>query len=424
MPVRTLKLTLIVVLGALVVLPQAAGAAATSIKWGKPLQLENPAKYGAFDAISCPRSDKTTAAIATPGTTTTTTGTTTTGTATTGTTKISRAGTKTKAAPFKPLCVAGDQTGHIWWSTEPTKRAIYWKRSSIDSVKHASLTGVSCPTTNFCVVVDNKGYVMWSRKPTGGVKHWSKPVQVDTTAAAGGGPAGFAAISCPTVTLCVAVDNVGQVVTSTDPMGGASAWTTAVLPDAPSLTGVSCPSATLCVIVGSTRFYSTTPSAGASAWKVSGTVIGGVLVSIACPSATLCVSVGYGDSTTGLASASATPSGAASGWASTTINTTVPSGNSQLLDSVACAGIGFCVAVDGADNAFDTVSPLTGSWTPITAARALSTSTWSAISCNTKTCVVVDSRGFVTSGSIRGSVTASSAAPTTTTTTTTTTPAA
>jgi hypothetical protein len=414
MSVRTLKLILIAALAALVVLPQAADATATSIKWGKPLQLENPAKFGAFDAISCP-SPATVKAAA--GTTTTTTGTTTTTTTTKSTTSKASAKTKVTAAPFKPLCVAADQTGHIWWTTAPTKRASYWHRSSIDKVKHASLTGISCPTTSFCVVVDNQGDVTYSRKPTGGVKHWSKPIQVDTTAAAGGGPAGFAGISCPTVTLCVAVDNVGQVVTSTNPTGGASAWTTAVLPNTPSLTGVSCPSATLCVIVGSTRFYSITPSGGASAWKASGSVAGGVLVSLACPSVALCVGVGYGDSTTGLASATATPSGPASGWAGTTIDTTVPSGNSQLLDSVACPGLGFCIALDGADNAFDTVSPLTGSWTPITAARAMSTSTWSAISCNTKTCVVVDSRGFVTSGSVRGSI----KAPTTTTTSTTTT---
>jgi hypothetical protein len=387
-----LKLTLVALLAGLAVIPQAADAATPSVKWAaRAVPLENPKKSGAFDAVSC------TMATANP---------------VTGKTTVNKAGTQ--------FCVAADETGHIWWTTTPWKRAAYWKRVTIDKVKDASLTGISCTSSSFCVAVDNHGDVIYSKKPDGGAKYWSKPVQVDTTAAAGGGPAGFAGISCPTTKLCVAVDNASQVVTTTAPTFGASAWTAAALPDAPVLTSVACAKATLCVIGGSTRYESITPTGGATAWIPRGAIVGGVVQSLSCPTISLCVGVGYGDSTTGLASATATPSGPTSGWTTTVINTTVPSGNSQLLDSVSCPTAGFCVAVDGADNAFDTVSPLTGGWAAIAATRKLATSTWSAISCDVKNCVVVDSRGFVSSGTVRNA--AATTTTTTTTTSTTTTP--
>jgi hypothetical protein len=388
----TLKLTLIALLACLAVVPQAAVAATPSIRWAKPVPLENPKDSGSFDAVSC-----------TMGSTSTT---------------ISAAASKNSGEQF---CVAADETGHIWWTTTPWKGHTYWKRVTIDKVKGASLTGISCPTARFCLAVDNHGDVIFSKDPSGGAKKWSKPVQVDTTAAPGGGPAGFAGVSCPSAKLCVAVDNAGQVATSTTPTAGVAAWTLAALADTPALTSVSCASTTLCVLGGSTRYESVTPTAGAGAWVARGAIVGGVLESLTCPSITLCVGVGYGDSTTALASVTANPSGPTSGWVNTTLDLTVPTGNSQLLDSVACPTVGFCVAVDGADNAFDTVSPLTGGWAAIAPARTLATSTWSAISCDLKNCVVVDSRGFVTSGTVKN---VSVAAATTTTTTAATTPTA
>jgi len=387
----TLKLIMAALVVGLAVIPQVADAATPSIKWAKAVSLENPRRDGSFDAVSC----------------------------TAAATRAANGKTTSKKTG-KQLCVAADATGHIWWTRTPWKRRSFWKRVTIDNVKGASLTGISCPTTGFCVAVDNHGDVIFSKKPSGGAKYWSKPVQVDTTAAAGGGPAGFAGISCPSTKLCVAVDNAGQVDTSATPTAGASSWTLAAVSGKPSLTSVSCPSTTLCVLDGSTRYESVTPTAGASSWTARGAIVGGVIASLACPSVTVCVGVGYGDSTTALASATATPSGPARGWTTTTIDTAVPSGNSQLLDSVACPAAGFCIAVDGADNAFDTVSPLTGGWAAISSARKLATSTWSAISCDTKNCVVVDSRGFVTSGTV---LHASASTSTTTTSTTTTTSA-
>ena len=59
------------------------------------------------------------------------------------------------------------------------------------------------------------------------------------------------ALVCESTTLCVAEDVATDTVTTTDPTGGASAWTTFVVATSNHLTGgVSCASNNLCVAVG------------------------------------------------------------------------------------------------------------------------------------------------------------------------------
>ena len=42
-------------------------------------------------------------------------------------------------------------------------------------------------------------------------------------------PIGLDALSCPSVSLCIASDTDGNILTSTDPTGGANAWTSAAV---------------------------------------------------------------------------------------------------------------------------------------------------------------------------------------------------
>jgi hypothetical protein len=102
---------------------------------------------------------------------------------------------------------------------------------------------VSCAGIGLCVVVDVNGNVVTSSNPLGGATAWTL-TNVD-----GGNE--LRDVSCPNVSLCVAVDadGNGNAVTSTDPTGGASAWTVAHVDGSNVLNGVSCPSSTLCVAV-------------------------------------------------------------------------------------------------------------------------------------------------------------------------------
>jgi hypothetical protein len=398
----------------------AGASAATTIKWNKALAVESPAK-GGISAVSCP----------TP-----------------------------------TFCVAVDQSGRVLVSKKPTKGPKSWKFTKIDKV--GALTGVSCPTVDLCVAVDNAGHELHSTKPAGGKKSWSKPIRIDTTAATGGGNVGLAGISCPTIKLCVAVDNAvnGNVITTTTPTTyQAKSWTLASLGTDVTLDSVSCASVSFCVAAGAQHYYATAPTGGPSAWKANGVLEGtgySVMSGIDCPSTTLCLGVGYGNTSTGLATASLTPSAASSSWTDTAVSTTPPASNGGVLDSVSCASSSFCVAVDSSDNAYATTTPSGATTTPtstgtstssVTANRrasaaAASTKTtatsttpatkttktktvttpttatttttatstspwaapvslntksagyWSSISCNSKICVVVDGSGFEITGKV------------------------
>jgi hypothetical protein len=125
-----------------------------------------------------------------------------------------------------------------------------------------SIFGVSCPSVTLCVAVDNSGNVITSTNPTGGTGAW-------TVANVAGGN-GLSAVSCTSTTLCVAVDVLGNAFSATNPTGGASAWTATSLHTLDSPSGVSCPVVGLCVevdlagyvAVGTSPPSTTTGSAG------------------------------------------------------------------------------------------------------------------------------------------------------------------
>jgi hypothetical protein len=133
-----------------------------------------------------------------------------------------------------------------------------------------------------------------SQAGTGGILNWATPVLVDT------GPHvsahWFNGISCPSATVCVAVDRTGRVVTSTDATADAPEWVTTDVDGTTPIDAISCPSAQLCVAVDSDGnvLTSRAPTAGASAWATANVdpnpdvEAGYALDAISCPSITLC----------------------------------------------------------------------------------------------------------------------------------------
>jgi hypothetical protein len=144
------------------------------------------------------------------------------------------------------------------------------------------INGISCPTETLCVAVDANGSVLTSTDPTGGVGAW--------TIAAVDAPNSLNAVSCPTTTFCVAVDSEGNVLTSSDPTGGADAWSFSYVDPNPGadLTAVSCGSATVCVVVDSTGNALTW---NGTTWTSAAADSGNDLVSVSCPDANLCAAV-------------------------------------------------------------------------------------------------------------------------------------
>lgn len=188
--------------------------------------------------------------------------------------------------------------------------------------------------------------------------YWSAPSVIDTHT--------VNSLSCPSTALCVGVDYAGDVVTSTDPTGGSSAWTVAKIdnePEAPYtepnlLNDVSCPqpAGSLCIAVGvSGIFTSSDPTGGASAWTlVSG--IGGHVHAVSCPSASLCV-VSYGSN--GEIVTSTDPTGGAGAWKVAQVD------GVNSIAGLSCPSESLCVGMDEAGNVLTSTNPTggIGNWT-------------------------------------------------------------
>ena len=74
-----------------------------------------------------------------------------------------------------------------------------------------SINDLSCPSPTLCVAVDSNGNAMTSTSPATGA--WSSPQKIDETNF-------LNRVSCPATTLCVAVDSKGNAIVSADPTGG------------------------------------------------------------------------------------------------------------------------------------------------------------------------------------------------------------
>jgi hypothetical protein len=212
----------------------------------------------------------------------------------------------------------------------------------IDGEGHNThLEGISCPSVSLCVAVTGgrnaSGKVLTSTDPTGGASAWQTTELGETF--------DLRAISCGSVSLCVAVGDEGRIVASTNPTGGASAWKVIGAPGGPgSLRAVSCVAAVLCVSgsAGGNLLSSTNPTAGLSSWAE---VDGGGSVQISgasCPSASECLAVdNNGDVLT-----STDPAGGKGAWSlSNLLPFTEAEGNA--LFGASCTSVSMC-AVTGA----------------------------------------------------------------------------
>ena len=211
-----------------------------------------------------------------------------------------------------------------------------------------AITGVSCPSTGLCVAVDGVGDVLSTTDPTGGAGSWVTAASVAE---------GFDGVSCPSTELCVAVGG-GDVATSTDPTGGAGAWSVASLIAVASqipnkderLEAVSCASASLCVATDDTGnvWTSTDPTHGAPAWTK--TNIDGsekILSGVSSPTESLCVAV---DREGGDVLTSTDPTGGAGAWTMTEVD-------KHTLFDVSCSSETLCVATDSYGNVLTSTDP-------------------------------------------------------------------
>ena len=141
--------------------------------------------------------------------------------------------------PVGVVLRAGDDLGNVLISTHPTGGYSAWTTVHVDS----SALSISCPSASLCVAGDGNGNILTSTDPAGGAGTW-RAAHVASTAIGGGGcQNGVGAchgVACPSVSLCIAIDGAGDVLSSSDPVGGAPAWKTSSINSGGYLNGVEC----------------------------------------------------------------------------------------------------------------------------------------------------------------------------------------
>ena len=259
------------------------------------------------------------------------------------------------SCPSASLCVAVDYYGgNVLTSTDPTGGATAWRSAQVDpptGPDGPNMTAISCPSTSLCVVVDNSGNVVTSTNPTGGATAWVK-THVDNGMTyecfrygeSGNCQPGLWAVSCASISLCVATDDSGNVISSSNPAGGPSAWSGAnavtAVPASQAYIGISCPSVMVCVAVDNYAgdVFTWNPNAAASGSTAAIAADSG-LSGISCQSASLCVAPGYSPRLY----LSTNPTGGAPAW-DTTYQGPIESSNN--IGPATCPSGSFCIAFD------------------------------------------------------------------------------
>jgi hypothetical protein len=246
-------------------------------------------------------------------------------------------------------CIGLDQSGDEATSTDPTGGPTSWTVTTSPLVPYA-MEGISCPTTSLCVAVDG---VSENTGSPGAVVVSTDPAAAGSWIVVPGAlPSSSSAISCPSTTLCVVVDQAGDIVTSTDPTGGAAAWVAvpAVDPNKFGFTAISCPTVTLCVATDGTGdiLTSTDPTGGASAWSAPEHVIGvAEFDSISCATASMCLAAGVGGHNEGdgepdgLLATSSDPTAGAPAWSVTDV-----APGAGPMTSATCPSATMCLALN------------------------------------------------------------------------------
>ncbi|HVV90617.1 MAG TPA: hypothetical protein VHB53_08995 [Solirubrobacterales bacterium] len=269
------------------------------------------------------------------------------------------------SCPTSSFCAASGTQNLIATSTDPTGGPGAWHAVYVGEGRYEGglepvisgrqVQGISCPSSHLCVAVTTLGQIYSSTDPTGPASAWNVTELKPT-----GRNIHLYGVSCPTESFCVAVSgrrvNTGKVFTSTDPTGPASAWQEADLGESFDLRAVACASTTLCVAAGANGelVASRDPAGGAAAWSAVGAPGGtGILQSISCvPGACLTGNTG------GNLLAAAEPTALGS-WHETN------GGGSVQITGSACATAGACLAVDANGDAIVSTDPTDASpgWT-------------------------------------------------------------
>jgi hypothetical protein len=188
-----------------------------------------------------------------------------------------------------------------------------------------NLRAVSCPSGTFCVAVDESG----NNARTWNGARWSAPVTIDP----GGFRVELTSVSCASRAFCVAVDSLGREVTWS---GGRWSGPRAIDPHGAGLESVSCPSATFCATVdGNGNDLSWNGAAWSRPRRIDGT--GTAVQAISCASARFCAASDWGGHVLTWHGGS---------WSKPRLADPTTASTGGGISSLSCPTARFCVGVD------------------------------------------------------------------------------
>lgn len=243
---------------------------------------------------------------------------------------------------------------------------------------------LSCPTATMCAALDQQGNLLTTTDPTSSADTWSSfstGMYIES------------GVACPTASFCVAVgdvDGTETVFTSTDPTGGADAWESYAINDGWMPDDLTCPTASFCAALGpdETILTTTDPAGGAGTWQSTtySTNTGAGGESLTCASASLCL-IGTTD---GVIYSSTDPAGGSGAWMQSQV---MPVSSFSCPTAHLCAGVGFdglsvAVSTDPAGGA--------GAWTVTALDNTANSNGSPQITCTPSSfCVALDPDGSV-----------------------------
>ncbi|MFL5780015.1 MAG: hypothetical protein ACJ760_01760, partial [Thermoleophilaceae bacterium] len=245
------------------------------------------------------------------------------------------------SCPTTSFCAANDDAGYVYASTNPGAASPTW----VATANPVGAGPLTCSSSALCVTTDNKDGVSVSTNPGAATPVWSAPVDIT--------PGGnwLDAISCPTVTFCLAGSSDGLAYRSVNPTAASPVWTEITTTAAYHVRGLSCPTPDMCTASGNAgAITSTNPGAATPTWRFRNI---GALGSVACGTASFCLVPDLSDANAFVTRDASLPSPSPNWSAIGQIFGT------NTLSSAACPGESLCLAGDDGGRILTTTNPTT-----------------------------------------------------------------
>lgn len=210
------------------------------------------------------------------------------------------------ACPSTSVCIAGSLHGELLTGLDPFGPGGSWSSEQFSK----NVFQVACPSTALCGA-NTYGTLDFTTDPAGGPGTWF----------AVGTPSFSLGIACASTTLCITAGPDGEVIAVADPAAAATTTVTQLGASGMPLFPLACAGPSLCLAFdGSRVFSSTDPAGGAGAWSAAELPPAGATEAASCPSPHLCVAV----TDAGNALVSTHPTGGDHAWRASSLDGGAP----------------------------------------------------------------------------------------------------